>query len=223
MSLYLCVSIKIKHYHKFKRISIIILRIPWGAIFRFRMILSCLCTKEAARTRVLSKTWLHAWSTNPNLDFIDTLFPRDPANFNDRERFLNIVDKTLQTYHKQRIPIHEFRLSLSLINEWTSIIDNWIGILLQNYVKELELQIFPANDQGTRYTLPQMVFTAKCLTALKLHQCKLKQHSSYDSIKLHSLQKLSLMWIDVDEQMFQSPIALSLKICVLSGAMGCQS
>ncbi|GMP76801.1 hypothetical protein CsSME_00033323 [Camellia sinensis var. sinensis] len=77
----------------------------------------------------------------------------------------------LPTYHEQRIPIHEFRLSLTLINEWTSIIDNWIGILLQNHIKELELQIFPANDQGTRYTLPQTVFTAKSLTALKLHQC----------------------------------------------------
>ncbi|CAL5347080.1 unnamed protein product [Camellia sinensis] len=54
-----------------------------------------------------------------------------------------------------------------------------MGILLQNHVKELELQIFPANDQGTRYTLPQTVFTAKSLTALKLHH-------------LHNLKKVRI-------------------------------
>lgn len=66
--------------------------------------------------------------------------------------------------------------------------------------------------------MPQTVFTAKSLTALKLCQCKLKQQSSNDSIKLHSRRKLSLMWIDVDEQMFHHIIShcpLIENLCVV--------
>lgn len=59
-----------------------------------------------------------------------------------RERFLKYVDKTMIRYHNEGIPFDKCRLDLTSIDpRWAYFVDNWIGILVQNHVEELEVSV----------------------------------------------------------------------------------
>lgn len=163
----------------------------------FHQILSCLFTKEAARTSVLSKTWLRAWSTYPNLDFVESYFMKeslckcsdadlkgkdDPKIQETREKFLHYVDKTMLRYHKERTPINKFRLHItSVYPKWASIIDKWIEILVQKHVEELELHLSDYAFLGS---------------LLKKHLCN-------GIIKCYPLQMLGLKKVCINEEEIQ--------------------
>ncbi|KAI8569720.1 hypothetical protein RHMOL_Rhmol02G0299200 [Rhododendron molle] len=163
--------------------------------------LPCLLTMEAARTSVLSKTWLRAWSTYPNLDFTERNFTKEPSfksvdpGFKEkddpqieeaRERFLKYVDKTMIRYHNEGIPIDKCRLDLISIDpKWAYFVDNWIGILVQNHVKELEVSVSDYSFLGST----------------------LKKHLCHGTIKLYSLKMLSLRRVCITEEEIQNIIS----------------
>ncbi|KAG5555120.1 hypothetical protein RHGRI_012599 [Rhododendron griersonianum] len=160
-----------------------------------------LLTMEAARTSVLSKTWLRAWSTYPNLDFTERNFTKEPSfksmdpGFKEkddpqieeaRERFLKYVDKTMIRYHNEGIPIDKCRLDLTSIDpKWAYFVDNWIGILVQNHVKELEVSVSDFSFLGST----------------------LKKHLCHGTIKLYSLKMLSLRRVCITEEEIQNIIS----------------
>ncbi|KAI3511890.1 hypothetical protein L1887_19050 [Cichorium endivia] len=117
---------------------------------------SRLPVKEAARTSVLSKSWLRAWSTIPTL------------RFRVREKkHLKVVDRTLNRYLRDNIPIERFELDIHIWNgECASLTEKWIRSVATNTLKELSLLI---SLHGASLTLPDEILSvAKNLSKLSV-------------------------------------------------------
>ncbi|XP_015087190.1 putative F-box protein At1g49610 [Solanum pennellii] len=157
-------------------------------------ILSFLSFKEATKMSILSKTWLRAWSTHPNLEFeVDYL--------NDN---MKKVDSIIERYRDEKIPIEKFELSnASFPQENFPLFDKWLHIALQNGVKNIVFRV----PCYTTYTLPVFTILAeKSLRELVLRGFDLKHVtlSSGGVANYNSLKKLSLSSICLDDNMLQT-------------------
>ncbi|XP_055811921.1 putative F-box/LRR-repeat protein At5g02700 [Solanum dulcamara] len=156
-------------------------------------ILSYLSFTEAAQLSVVSKTWLQAWSTLPNLNF----------TINHRKYNMKIVDNIMERYRKGKIAIEKFELSdSSYLRLIFPLFDKWLDIALQNGVKHLVFGV-PSN---TSYPLPIFkILASKSLRELVLRGCNLKRVSlSSGVVKCNSLRKLFLSFVCLDENTLQA-------------------
>ena len=98
---------------------------------------SLLPPEEATRTCVLSKLWLHAWSTIPTLRF--TKVPQEQ----EETMYMKLIDHPLIRYNRDNIPIESLDLFLSIKNrEYVSLVEKWINSTSSNFcVKEISLRI----------------------------------------------------------------------------------
>ncbi|KAI3510197.1 hypothetical protein L1887_25728 [Cichorium endivia] len=78
---------------------------------------SLLPVKEAARTSVLSKSWLHAWSTIPILRFREALSSVSEKQERD---LLKVFDRTLIRYMDDNLPINSIDHKIYIENQATS-------------------------------------------------------------------------------------------------------
>ncbi|KAL7612235.1 hypothetical protein Lser_V15G09031 [Lactuca serriola] len=121
---------------------------------------SRLPVKEAARTCVLSKSWLHAWSTIPILRF-------DVR----RGKSMKLVDgdRTLIRYLRDNIPIERFDLTIDIESqESASHAEKWIGaIAAKSCLRELSLSIDIALLR-TSLTLPDEILSGENLTKISV-------------------------------------------------------
>ncbi|XP_075085414.1 putative F-box/LRR-repeat protein At3g18150 isoform X1 [Nicotiana tabacum] len=151
-----------------------------------RKIVSYLSFKEAAKMSILSKTWLQAWLTHPNLEFTV-----------DYHHDMKVVDKVMERYRDRKIPIEKFELSSDSSSR--EDIEKWLGIALQNGVKDCRFH-------GLACPLPIfIILAAKSLKELVLTRCNLKSVSlSRGVANLFYLEKLSLSSIYLNEDMLQT-------------------
>ncbi|KAG5587546.1 hypothetical protein H5410_047980 [Solanum commersonii] len=161
-------------------------------------ILCFLSYTEATRMRILSKTWLQAWSTLPNLDFTINCWEG-----NTMSDYSQLVDTIMERYRKGKIPIERFEL-LENINDshkdfYFPLIDKWLDIALQNGVKDLFLEF-------TSYPTPILTILAgKSLRELVLCYCTLMPVSlSSGVVNCNSLKKISLSHVTLDENTFDT-------------------
>ncbi|KAM3326997.1 hypothetical protein P3S67_002123 [Capsicum chacoense] len=163
--------------------------------FLIRNILCFLSYEEAIKMSILSKTWLQALSTLPNLKFkVDY-----PGNMKI------VVDNVMERYRKEKIPIEKFELGtmLSRDNYVSSRVFPWIDkcldIAIQNGVKDLVLTL-------RSYRLPIFtILAAKSLRELVVWGCILMPVSlSSGVVNCNSLRKLSLSDVKLDENMLQT-------------------
>ncbi|CAH1438806.1 unnamed protein product [Lactuca virosa] len=119
---------------------------------------SRLSINEAARTSVLSKSSLHAWSTIPNLRF-DV----------QRGKHLKLVDvdRTLIRYHRDNIPIETFDLMIDIANqESTSHAEKWIRLVgTKACLKEFYLSMAL---WCPLFTLPDEILSGENLTKIRV-------------------------------------------------------
>ncbi|XP_074281987.1 uncharacterized protein LOC141606670 [Silene latifolia] len=170
--------------------------------FILHTILSRLDTKEAGRASVLSKKWYGAWSTIPVLNFKPGYFKSEiEDDTRTLERFVEFIDKTMQRYITQKSRITKMYLTLPKVDEkLESLVDKWIMIAVQNQIERLEIQITGGNE----YRLPEILFCAKSLKYLKCSKVGLPY---YATMKLISLEYLTLVPETVDEDMLQEIIS----------------
>ncbi|GJU41727.1 F-box protein-like protein [Tanacetum coccineum] len=99
---------------------------------------SLLPVKQAARTCVVSKSWLHAWSTNPTLRF------RQYVHLPGKQttKYMNMIDTTLQRYFRYNIPITCFKLQMVIDDdELASFFHLSEEIFLGKNLKKVSLRI----------------------------------------------------------------------------------
>eukprot|EP00257_Ricinus_communis_P015009 XP_015572832.1 putative F-box/LRR-repeat protein At3g18150 [Ricinus communis] len=114
--------------------------------------------------------------------------------------FRAFVENTLRTHIEQDSGIQKFKLHLTSYNvELSAHVDQWIGFATTNNIKDLDLYIPSKKDRC--YNLPQTVFAASTITALRISGCKLR---TCIDIKLSNLQKLCFAKLRVDGQMIQN-------------------
>ncbi|GJT95088.1 F-box/LRR-repeat protein [Tanacetum coccineum] len=109
---------------------------------------SLLPAKEAARTCILSKSWLHACSTIPTLRF--------PCQ--SLTSYNKLIDSTLVRYHRDNLPIQCFDLVFDIRDQKSaSLANKWIfGVASKSALKELFLSIWVEIDS---FTLPDDIFS----------------------------------------------------------------
>ncbi|GJV48331.1 putative F-box/LRR-repeat protein isoform X2 [Tanacetum coccineum] len=118
---------------------------------------SLLPAKEAARTCILSKSWLHAWSTIPTLRF--------PCQ--SLTSYNKLIDSTLVRYHRDNLPIQCFDLVFDIRDQQSvSLANKWIfGVASKSALKELFLSIWVEIDS---FTLPDEIFSSANLHEIKI-------------------------------------------------------
>ncbi|EYU30197.1 hypothetical protein MIMGU_mgv1a024274mg, partial [Erythranthe guttata] len=161
-------------------------------------ILYFLSQKEAVRTSVLSKSWGNIWCTRPNLDFLFN-------NFRDnKQEFLNTVEKNLQRYCDQRMCLEEFSLRIILDNhESVSFLEKWIPTLKNMGVKKFRLSIYWKYSRQ----LPSVVFEAESLQDLHMEGFTLDQTTIGRNVLSKHLKRLLLVKVEIEDGVFQKIIS----------------
>ncbi|KAH7565248.1 hypothetical protein JRO89_XS09G0172400 [Xanthoceras sorbifolium] len=181
--------------------------------FIVHQIMSYLSANEVAQTSILSKRWHCLQRSFPILDFDEAythfmsfsypiFFRRKRGRFRiSIEKFIEYIDASLIRFCELKLSMQKFKLLISLldIQESSSVLDKWIGLAVDSAVKELDFDVRTLRDSV--YTLPQITFSAKLLTTLKLASCKLEQPS--DTIRFHSLKSITLNYVCISEGMLQ--------------------
>ena len=137
---------------------------------------SFLPPKDAARTCVLSKSWLHAWSTINTLRFV----PPGHLTLQDQIDYINCIDRTLLRYHNQNMSIECFHLHLDGIHNTSLLLyplENWFQALAAAFtnstLKELSLtmsgvKVVTNVNEFAWLTLPDAIFSYENLDILSL-------------------------------------------------------
>ncbi|XP_015158340.1 F-box/LRR-repeat protein At3g26922-like [Solanum tuberosum] len=144
--------------------------------------------KRAAQLSILSKTWLQAWLTIPNLSYSLGYLEHNMKK---------VMDNIMERYRDGKIPIEKLDLSYSVYsNEVFPLFNKWLDIALQNGVKDL---VFRVPSHLTSYPLPMLTILAtKSLRELVLTGCDLYCVSlSSGVVNCYSLRKLSLTQIEL--------------------------
>ncbi|KAK3199255.1 hypothetical protein Dsin_022670 [Dipteronia sinensis] len=199
--------------------------------FIIHHIMSYLSTLEATQMCVLSKRWNHLQTSFPILYFDQIYFEEEDLATGREERsfcmsidkFIQFVDASLLRFCEAKVSMEKFRLSMKVfdVEGVASLLDKWIELAVANEVKELDLNVQTTDNRvhslpGTMveeldlnvrtnkdrmYTLPGTLFSAKFVTTLKLSGCNLEMSSAYTTMRFHSLKKLVLNAVHIDEQM----------------------
>ncbi|GJZ47915.1 F-box protein-like protein [Tanacetum coccineum] len=130
---------------------------------------SLLPEKDAARTCVLSKSWLHIWSTIPTLRF--TMCATDEHLTKVEEiDYIKLIDRTLLRYLNDNLSIECLHLHLHLHDSsLSSLAEKWFQSLAsRNCLKELSLTIC------TMYTLTRLTIPGEILSCINLNTISLK-------------------------------------------------
>ncbi|KAL7602521.1 hypothetical protein Lser_V15G22173 [Lactuca serriola] len=120
---------------------------------------SRLPVKAAVRTSMLSKSWLHAWSTIPTLKF--------HVLKKQKTKQLKLVyfDDTLIRYLRDNIPIQRFDLNIrDESQKHASLVEKWIRcVASKTCLKELSLTI-----NFYSFNLPEEILSCENLTKISL-------------------------------------------------------
>ncbi|RHN74794.1 putative F-box domain-containing protein [Medicago truncatula] len=159
-------------------------------------ILSCVPTKDAARTSVLSKRWIDCWTfvTKVNLD--DSMFFKHKKKKSGGKRyFINFVNRAL---HLTKSNTAE-SFSLVITNKYDiSLLNTWISGILKRNVKKLSITTYlelPFSAYTSHilfnysYKLEELVLEMRCCS-IKVPPC-----SSYDTCSFGSLNVIKLCGI----------------------------
>ncbi|KAI3521671.1 hypothetical protein L1887_11143 [Cichorium endivia] len=178
----------------------------WKSLYH--QIQSHLPVKEAARTSVLSKSWLHAWSTIPFLRFPPTAAIYYD-NEQDRKYMEEVVNRTMTRYLRDNIPIESIDLLIDLKNqESASLAEKWIRPLgIKCRLKRLSLGIF-VGKTASLITLPAEILSGQALTDIDISCSSIigsqmnpvSMTTTYPVINCVSLSRLQLYNVQISEE-----------------------
>ncbi|XP_055817728.1 F-box/LRR-repeat protein At3g58900-like [Solanum dulcamara] len=184
-------------------------------------ILSLLSTKTAARTAVLSKSWLKACSTNPHLCF-------DVSDFVDfrGHQFLRLVDNTLERYRRDKnLPITAFELCISFYDHihCDGLVDKWLDIITHKRTSKVSLFV-KSRSEGylERFSLfANNIFKMKFIQQLEVNHCNIllvKRKALFydDKIKCRNLKNLTLCYVTISPLALESLISRCPQIQTIS-------
>ncbi|KAL3634990.1 hypothetical protein CASFOL_022044 [Castilleja foliolosa] len=156
-------------------------------------ILSLLYQKDAVRTSVLSKSWRYLWHGRLNVEFHDFVICHDI-----KKEFWSFLDKTLQRYLDQNLPLQKFRVDIPSVADF-ALLQKWIPIIIMNMgVKSLNLSF-----NGKDFPLPLVVFQSESLVELHLQWLNLSTLKYTDNVMLNNLQTLHLQQLVITDEVFE--------------------
>ncbi|KAK9186848.1 hypothetical protein WN944_018237 [Citrus x changshan-huyou] len=195
--------------------------------FIIHHIMSYLSAKEIVRTSILSKRWYLFCISFPILEFDQCYFLGKAItlmDISDEKKFMAFVDASLFRFCKLRFRMQELRLFQSFLDVKGSapLLDKWIGLAVDNGIKDLVLMVHNMTQEDTVCILPQTIFSAKSMATLSLFGCRMEQPSDTTTIRIcvskaHKLKKLAIYTfykdIDIVEIVVPSLQQLTLLFC----------
>ncbi|XP_027340949.1 F-box protein At3g62230-like [Abrus precatorius] len=167
-------------------------------------IISLLPFKEAVRTCIFSKRWLHLWEKTPYIEFNELFFVKPNESFYSRVAQRNAFLKfmTLWLDNRKEGVMEKFSLKLSNPEEASEIIERSVAFVTKHGVKELELDFSNPNwekedfpkKRVALFKLPKDVYEHETVESLKLYSCSFIEN---DLTNLHALKEVSLGWMEV--------------------------
>ncbi|CAI9280475.1 unnamed protein product [Lactuca saligna] len=184
----------------------------------FHCIQTRLPIKEAARTSVLSKSWLHAWSTIPTLRFREAYM--SVVNKEPERELFKLVDRTLVRYLRDDIPVKSIDVIIDIENqESASFAENWIRpMAIKSCLQELSLGI---RRSYATLTLPDEILSGKNLIKMSVSSSMIDSvwMASHPVINCLSLRELKLQDVHISEQVLNdilSTCSLPVKVQLFS-------
>ncbi|GJV03337.1 F-box protein-like protein [Tanacetum coccineum] len=171
---------------------------------------SLLPLKEAATTRSLSKSWLHAWHTIPTLRVICP--ERVQLSSYHAKKYTKLIHTTMQRYHRDNMPIESFHLRLNIREDYLNPkdVENWIRVAVsKSCLKELSLDIVVKDS----FTLPNELFSSQNLhtinvaTGYRVFNIPIRICTNSPVINCVSLRVLDLKYVVITENMFHNVLS----------------
>ncbi|XP_056858517.1 FBD-associated F-box protein At5g44490-like isoform X1 [Raphanus sativus] len=144
--------------------------------------LSCLPTKEAVRTSVLSTRWKSLWLSVPSLRLASHDFP-------DYNSFVSFVDKSIDLYREENSCLHKLELVIRKENDNDqSCVTRWIDFVSTRKVNHLDLECILVKREFLE-AVPLSLYLCESLLYLRLHRVSL---SGSESVSLPRLKTMCL-------------------------------
>lgn len=144
--------------------------------------LSCLPTKEAVRTSVLSTRWKSLWLSVPSLRLASHDFP-------DYNSFVSFVDKSVNLYREENSCLHKLELVIRKENDNDqSCVTRWIDFVSTRKVNHLDLECILVKREFLE-AVPLSLYLCESLLYLRLHRVSL---SGSESVSLPRLKTMCL-------------------------------
>ena len=167
-------------------------------------------TKEAIRTGILSKRWLHLWTLVPNLAFDIQIFHTDDRDVR-LDGFYSIVDQTIT---QCPLNINKLHIFIKYHFRFESNVNNWIHYAINRNVHEFHLLIPRLYSPLSRFVLPQSFFFCSCFTILELDGCILNPTGSiaWENLKSLSISHAKLCHDLIQNILSGSPLLETFKL-----------
>ncbi|CAI9110025.1 OLC1v1009985C1 [Oldenlandia corymbosa var. corymbosa] len=171
--------------------------------------------EEAIKASMSCKSWLSAWTTGPNLEFVFVkhcgflevaeFFGSKPLPQKRRheiyregikyQQLLEHINTTLRRYHPEKLPIQSFKIHPYRFEDGRTpdFLEEWVQIALQKGAKTLDLGSYSA-----QLPLPELVLVSKNLVELLLHNFVLFK---LDIQHCHQLKRLHLHHVKFADQL----------------------
>jgi len=155
-------------------------------------IISCLPTKDAVRTSVLSKKWINHWISITKLDLDDGVYYSQRRNKSGaKQNFINFVNRTLLFTPRYNVE----SLSLVITKDYdASLLNTWIFCILEKCVKKICINAnceVPFSTLTSHYLFYHSNYLEELV--LKMCCCAIKvPPSAYDYFTFGSLKVLNL-------------------------------
>ncbi|KAJ1384853.1 Leucine-rich repeat domain superfamily [Sesbania bispinosa] len=176
-------------------------------------ILSFLPTVEAICTSVLSRRWIHVWTSITSVEFDDALLFSGKKM--QQEQFVNFVNRVL--LHLANSTIQSFSLCLTRYHYDASQVSAWISFILERRVQKLQIQyadkvLISSHSLFSCSSLVDLVLQTRCTLSVPI------------SASLPNLQKLSISGIRLvsDSSTYSKDIVLSFPVLKVFEARGCE-
>ncbi|GJY15487.1 F-box protein-like protein [Tanacetum coccineum] len=121
--------------------------------------------KDAARTCVLSKSWLHAWSTIPTIRFCQS---SKSLTKQQESRYLRLIRRTIRRYDRDNIPVITCDIHFGIRKPKSATrAEKFIKrVASKSSLKELCLTL--VDDDVASFTLPDEIFSNENLNTLSI-------------------------------------------------------
>ncbi|KAK8608400.1 hypothetical protein V6N13_023824 [Hibiscus sabdariffa] len=181
-------------------------------------ILFFLPAKDAARSSILSKTWLPLWKSLPIFSFSSDTFSRkanllkQDASFDaEADGYMDLIEKSLEKLRDHKLLIKRFQLDLFKSHErHYSQFNQFMELANRNQIEKLVVHGLVSDQNQERPSLPLATFAStNSFRVLDLKNSVLTPEILKDEPRFPCLQKLSLFRVELSgmDQMLENMLA----------------
>ncbi|RHN66877.1 putative F-box domain, leucine-rich repeat domain, L domain-containing protein [Medicago truncatula] len=182
------------------------------------IIISLIPFKEAVRTSILSKRWLHLWKNTTNIEFNEHFFVGSEFQ---RWDFLHFITLCIENYQENSI-VEKLSLTLADPGHVTSseIVERCVDFAIQQGVIDLDLDFSSPywteediEEPEALFELRTKVYENKTLKSLKLFSCNFPEN---ELMKFHALKEVSLGWMELKNNAIETLLSNCKMIEILN-------